>query len=351
MNLRLLEILACPDCKADLALESGLDPDATIIENGTLRCLGCGRLFFISGGIPRLLPRDDAASSAQSFELEFASRTGTDEDLGEDALNEFLLYSRTGWDPGALHALGDLYPTHVPESYVADGSALSGRVVLDAGCGPGRFLRLIARHAKLVVGLELGAHVERARRRCADLENVEVVQGSVLRPPFRVGSFDFVCSIGVLHHTPDPREGCARLAALLQPGGQLSVWVYPPGYWGGRFRGPANRLLHRSLQTVPTRLATWICVTVLFRLGQLQRLAATSGVTKIALAPLFLISVPRHPNSEVMKTTIVDYFLPSIISTHSKDEVTSWLERAGLEDVRHLPVPSSATGRRDPPRE
>jgi len=35
----------------------------------------------------------------------------------------------------------------------------------------------------------------------------QVVQADLHRPPFALESFDFIYSIGVLHHLPDPEAG------------------------------------------------------------------------------------------------------------------------------------------------
>lgn len=43
-------------------------------------------------------------------------------------------------------------------------------------------------------------------------------------------SFDAIVSWGTIHHLPQPREGIARLARALKPGGVLRVGVY--GYYG-----------------------------------------------------------------------------------------------------------------------
>ena len=75
--------------------------------------------------------------------------------------------------------------------------------------GSGRHAYFAATYgAREVVALDLSDAVEAARATCRALDNVHVVQGDLLRPPFRTGQdgggFDLVYSIGVLHHLPDP---------------------------------------------------------------------------------------------------------------------------------------------------
>lgn len=45
----------------------------------------------------------------------------------------------------------------------------------------------------------------------------------------REGIFDYIYSIGVLHHTRDTRKAFSVLPALLRKEGRISIWVYPNG--------------------------------------------------------------------------------------------------------------------------
>lgn len=52
----LMEILCCPNCKADLRLAvKKRDPNGEIVD-GTLTCTKCGHAYPIEDGIPNLLP-------------------------------------------------------------------------------------------------------------------------------------------------------------------------------------------------------------------------------------------------------------------------------------------------------
>jgi hypothetical protein len=61
-------------------------------------------------------------------------------------------------------------------------------------------------------------------------------------------------------------------------------------------------------------------------------------------APLFFLNIPRHPTPEVMLGTIHDYYGPSIISTHTGNDVAEWFNAAGFAEGRLLPVPTSYFG-------
>lgn len=348
MHPELLDLLACPSCQGDLSLEA--NPRAS--REGSLACWSCKARYPVISGIPRFVPSEDASASnriANQFEVEFSTLRDQDRDMDPLELREYYFFSRTGLDPAIYEAIPfDPYRTEVPDTtYRPDGTFLKNQLVLDAGCGPARFTEIAALHgSRLVVGLDLGDHIDRAASRCAHLQNVAFVQGSLLSPPFKPGVFNVVFSIGVIHHTPAPKIGLSKLVEVVAPGGLLSVWVYPPEYWG---RGPQRaiaRALHRWISHMDPQSGLRFCERWLYPLGMLQMKVHRNRAFRYLFAPLFLIKVPRHPSREVMLATIFDYYAPIHISTHAPDELAGWLQELGLAEVQTLPVQTSAIGKR-----
>lgn len=347
----------CPACQRPLNYED----DSAIwvgpsLEEGFLRCTSCATRYPVRRGIPRFVDdslqgsSDVQAQTAKHFHHEFTTVSEGDRDVDSADVVEYYFLTRTGIDPRVYDVFkGEFFLTELgPEAtdYEPDYKLIRDQVVLDAGCGPGRFTRTVASEAELVVGLDIGEHIDRAAASCADLENVEFVQGSVLAPPFRAGAFGFVFSVGVLHHTPDPKGGVKAIANLVAPDGHLSVWVYPPEYWNGFIRGLTGRAIHAFVTRLGPGRAWQFCARVLYPLGRLQMRIAKRRWTKLLFAPLFAISVPRHPRREVMIGTIYDYYGPRIITTHRYPEVESWFRDAGLVDLERVPLPTAWLGRK-----
>ncbi|HXM54638.1 MAG TPA: class I SAM-dependent methyltransferase [Candidatus Dormibacteraeota bacterium] len=94
---------------------------------------------------------------------------------------------------------------------------------LDVGCGTGLLTRTLAARCEHVTGIDLSPNmVEEARRRSADVANVEYVLGDVMAAPLDAGGFECVASSAVLHHLP-LAPVLERLRDLLRPGGVLLV--------------------------------------------------------------------------------------------------------------------------------
>ncbi len=215
--------------------------------------------------------------------------------------------------------------------------ALAGKVVLDAGCGMGRYLRIAAGSpARLVVGIDLSRAVEAARDVTRGLPRVAIVRGDLLRPPFAAGGFDVIYSLGVLDHTPDPRRAFLELARLLRPGGVIAIWVYP------RERRIVEAIMNAQ-RVVSTRLPLGVLeplCRIAAPIGGLKRRLMASRwrpVERLGVAlHLATIGVSMHPDPEVRVCDTLDWYAPRYLSRHTHAEVAGWFAEAGLVEVVDL---------------
>ena len=109
-----------------------------------------------------------------------------------------------------------IYPTRLED--------FRNKRVLDAGCGHGHHLLMVAPYAREAIGADLNtagiASQETDRR-----SNIQVVEGDIARLTFEE-PFDIVYCIGVIHHTDNPALTFQNLKHLTRPGGRLIVWAY-----------------------------------------------------------------------------------------------------------------------------
>jgi 2-polyprenyl-3-methyl-5-hydroxy-6-metoxy-1,4-benzoquinol methylase len=126
--------------------------------------------------------------------------------------------------------------------------------VLDIGCGTGQMTIFLASSGERQV---IGADLTRASLALAagaarrfGVERAAFVETDVRRPALADAAFDVVLSLGVLHHTPDPRRAFAAAARLVRPGGIIVVGVYNAF---ARFPHRLRRLVARAtgMRVVP----------------------------------------------------------------------------------------------------
>lgn len=112
---------------------------------------------------------------------------------------------------------------------------LNGKIVLDAGCGKGRFARVLsdrnpnARIVGMDLALAMLRHVQPPLLPCC---------ATLTGYPFRDASFDCVYATESLEHAVDIETAVAELCRVLKPGGKLVIIDKNIDHWG-RFKTPA----------------------------------------------------------------------------------------------------------------
>lgn len=125
-------------------------------------------------------------------------------------------------------------------------AGLEGEFVLEAGCGAGRFTRLLGATGANLVSFDYSTAVEVSRAQNSHFINVVFAQADVLDMPFRENSFDRVFCHGVIQHTPNPEAAFHALNKVLKPGGKLSFDVY---YKDGKVRPWKSKYIWRPITT------------------------------------------------------------------------------------------------------
>ena len=280
----LLSLVQCPRCRSALDAPDGA---------AELRCRGCGTAYPVTRGIPRF---------AGEPYVESFGRQWNRYDVARDEEDEATFAVKTGVDPHDLN----------------------GKLVLDAGCGGGRYARLLGRHGARVVGVDLSAAVEKAATLCADLPGVAIVQADLLDLPLAERRFDLVFSIGVLHHSPDPRRAFAQVAARVKPGGRLSVWLY-------RKNTPPQEWINSGLRVLTSRLPARVLEPLCVGLGVL------GGVPVLNRTANKVVNFSNHPDWTLRVCDSFDWYAPRYQSHHTVEELSRWFAEEGFENRTILP--------------
>lgn len=123
-------------------------------------------------------------------------------------------------------------------------ASFEGKRVMDVGCGMGRNPYWFAdAGAREVVAVDVDEQsLAAARRNLEPFDNVRVEKCSAYDlDPERLGTFDRVTCIGVLHHLDDPELALKKMWACVEPGGMLVLWCYAK---------EGNRMLLPVIQTL-----------------------------------------------------------------------------------------------------
>lgn len=107
--------------------------------------------------------------------------------------------------------------------------SVKGKDVMDVGCGMGRNPYWMAKAgAKSVLGVDLDdGSLAAARKNLEPLDNARVEKCSAYDlDPEKLGTFDRVTCIGVLHHLAEPELALRKMWACVRPGGELVLWCY-----------------------------------------------------------------------------------------------------------------------------
>jgi len=137
-------------------------------------------------------------------------------------------------------------------------------------------------------------------------------------------TFDFIYSIGVLHHTPDTRAAFLRLVPLLKPGGTIAIWVYGKRLRllvGGEILRAATRWLPRKWLLHASKIA--------IPLYHIHRLPVVGTATSI------LLPTSKDPDPEWRWLDTFDWYSPRYQWKHTCEEVEAWFAAD--------PLPATAT--------
>lgn len=277
---------------------------------GMLNCAQCAKAYPIRGGVPRLVPDTMAPVNAE-------------------------IARRFGYEWKRFARFYDLYKEQFLDwIQPVQSSFFSGKVILDAGCGKGRHLRLAADFgAHAAIGVDVSDAVEVAFAATRDMPNAHVVQGDLFHLPF-TQSFHYAYSIGVLDHTPNPRAAFQSVVSRLLPGGSISVWVY-----GKEGNGWITGIMDPLRKVIFSRAPLWFVKAASFALGVIL-----VGGLRLVYRPLrgtvfgkrlpyaaYLMSIADFPFEEVT-SIIFDHLVPPEAHYLPEREIRDWFA-SGFSDV------------------
>ena len=311
MRQCVLDVLACPDCGADLRQERDGPPQRSQSER--LACVRCESVFPIVNSIPRFVGSDNYASNF-GFQWNKFRATQLDSHSGVPISRDRFL-AQSGWTTADLR----------------------GKLVLDVGCGAGRFAEIALALGAEVVAVDYSAAVDACWANLGTTGRLTVVQADIYRLPFKPEAFNYVYCFGVLQHTPDVESALKALPRVLSAGGALAVDVYPKllrttfdtHYWirpiTKRVRG--DRLFAFLQRVVPMLLPV-------SRI--LGRIPVVGRWLKHAIPVSNYEGVYPLTERQLREWAVLDTYdmlAPAHDHPQTRTTVAKWLHEAGLEQV------------------
>jgi SAM-dependent methyltransferase len=212
---------------------------------------------------------------------------------------------------------------------LVDRRAMAGQRVAEIGTGPGRFIAILldagAAHA---VAVEPSAAFDVLRQNTAAwADRITYLRAPGDQLPAGL-ELDYVFSIGVLHHVPDPVPVLRAALAALKRGGTIAIWLY------GREGNGLYLSLALPLRVVSSRLPHPLLWGVTRALDPF--LVAYSGLCRLVPLPLheYMRAVIARLSGDKRRLVVYDQLNPAYARYYTRAEAISLLEDAGFVDVR-----------------
>lgn len=254
---------------------------------------------------------------------------------------------------GAEHKLG-AEPLFVKKDF-------ENKVVLDAGCGTGRYLPLFSKFgAKEIIAVDLGRQVFEAWNQDIPKENLHLIQSDLMALPLKREIIDTIGSHGVLHHTPDPYKTFKKLSTHLKYGGTQAIYVYHKEWWHFSAHKKSylldvlydiGILVWQSIRKIMSRMPHFVIISFCYLLAvkgtfeqklmnSKNRFLQVLGKIFFSIPPICYIGVNFH--ERVVRN--YDHYSATFNYFQTIDEVEEWFRKAGFNDLEVASVPVSVRG-------
>jgi len=273
-----------------------------------------GRIFPKKGGVFRILDRQDYTSSF-GFQWNKFETTQIDKFRQEGEQSQKRFRAVTGWNKVDT----------------------AGQDILEVGCGAGRFTHAALELTRAnIYSVDSSSAIEANFRNNGPNSRLHLLQASVYDMPFLPGQFDKVLCLGVLQHTPYPRDTVRCLAEMVKPGGELVVDFYPYKNWYTKIhikyilrpwtkRLPSERLLDLIEKNANGLIKIYKGLDKL-GIGFLNRFVPICDIKSTLPSGLSSVEV-----REWVILDTFDMFSPMFDKPQKLSEVRSWFVKLGLE--------------------
>lgn len=239
-----------------------------------------------------------------------------------------------GFEEKEIQKLGDEYFDIVTPSMMNENTT-----VLEVGCGSGRFLKYLSTKAGFLVGIDPSEAIFAADKLLGKNDKIVLAKASANDLPFNNESFDFVCSIGVLHHIPDTFKALQACVNKVKRNGYFYTYLY----YNLDNRGLLFRSLYKlsnafrlGISKLPARPKRFVCDVL--AAGVYMPFVLSSRLLRfIGVSENFRKKIPlfgyENRSFYVIRNDSLDRFGTPLEQRFTKKQIQQMLEKAGLTEI------------------
>jgi SAM-dependent methyltransferase len=210
-----------------------------------------------------------------------------------------------------------------------DVSEFQGAAVAEIGSGTGRIAQMILKSgARKVLAIEPSEAFSVMRENLAQYgERAEGLKATGENIPAGA-DFDYVLSIGVLHHIPDPGPSVRASLGALKPGGRMLVWLY------GKEGNELYLAIINPLRYITQRIPHWLLVSMIWAMYPL--LVGYMLACRILPLPMrrYMVDVVAKMKPAKRRLIAYDQLNPAYAKYYTHDEAIALLAENGFRDVQ-----------------
>lgn len=236
------------------------------------------------------------------------------------------------FDEDEITKIGEEYFSVVADVLTKDTYAM------DVGCGTGRWTKYLSKKVSFIEAVDPSEAIFAADRLLNDTKNVRLTQAFVDNLPFEDETFDFVMSVGVLHHIPDTQQALIDCVKKVKRGGVFYVYLY----YNLENRGLLFKTLFRisdivrkfvsAMSATPKKIVCDILAVVFYLpFVYLSRFLKLIGLDRLSMQ--IPLSGYRNKSFYIIRNDALDRFGTNLEQRFSKMQIEEMMKNAGLNNI------------------
>jgi len=210
-------------------------------------------------------------------------------------------------------------------------------VALDVGCGSGRWDKFLSERVKFIEAIDPSKSAFIAANYLKEHKNIRVSQASVDNIPFPDNTFDFVFSLGVLHHLPDTESAITNCYNKLKSKGWFLIYLYynlenRNFILKGLFY--TSSLMRILISRMPQKIKIIICdLIAIFVYFPLAKSAKFISLVSTKLSRQIPLNYYSKTSFTIMRNDALDRFGTPLEKRFSKADIENMLIKAGFKNI------------------